>query len=177
MEINVTRKAVYLDRELTDEEKQSSEVHHVRGPRPGPDLTDGDIESRAHRIHIPADQGEVCITIEPSTEHLGQLYVNIQFEGRYEKPTGADDDRRRHDSCQHGQNRVLVSSSRWLEELLAQISAAGVRWDVALDARPCPGATVPVALEAAVAALHGVAVDTAVAHGTTVENLNQIEGR
>ena len=44
-----------------------------------------EIEKEAKRKFLPAGQGQLCITIEPGTERLGQIFVNVKdLEGAAE---------------------------------------------------------------------------------------------
>jgi hypothetical protein len=121
---------------------------------PGPDLVDREMEDREYRTRRikEADQGLLCVSIEPGEEHLGELYVNTQFEAQVGE----------YDRCQTAQNRVLIRNSGWMKDILAEISAEEVEWQADFFARPCPHAHVPVALERAEHVLETRALGTGV---------------
>jgi hypothetical protein len=144
--LEVKKKMVYLNRELTSEEKKSDDPRYVRGafPEPDmadyPDMADHHIESDDFRMYLEPDEGKLCISIMPGYQEIGELYINIQFEGSKGK----------REYCMNGQNDLLLNSSVWLKEIVGEFIG---HWDVDIAATPCPKTDVKVEVDLAAAIL------------------------
>jgi hypothetical protein len=112
---------------------------------PGPDLVNYEIRDKEKRLGLRDGQGMISITVQAGSGSIGELFVNIQFEGPSGKP----------DLCMAGQNELLEQASGWLHEILEKLSPEGGGWQLRVDAQPCPQATVELALDRAVSLLQG----------------------
>jgi|GEM_PF-3846965 len=139
---------IYVDRPLTPEEKVDGKF--VQGTAPGPDLVNPEIVEHEHRRDLDTGEGIICIAVRPG-ETLGELYVNVQFEGQIGK----------YEDCMAGHNRLLLQASDWLRGALEQLLPQDATVDVELVASPCPDAkTRPPVENAALTILEGRIVYT-----------------
>jgi hypothetical protein len=115
-------------------------VPHVRAELPGPNMTNLEIEDPARRAKLKPEEGDICVSVMPGDDRIGDVRVNLQFEGK----KGA------HDLCMLGHNDLLEQTSGILKELFDDL---GGEWEVTLGSKPCPAAKVPVRLEVAAVAL------------------------
>ena len=130
MSIKVVHKAVY-NREMEPGKRSIP-------PSGNPDASAAEMPNRSLeaddlRNRLKDNEGWLCVGVQPGSE-LGEVYVNVQFEG----PKG------KYDVCMAGQNHVLTTAASWLEEAIGEL---GGEYDVAIESEPCPKATVPVAIE------------------------------
>lgn len=111
--------------------------HPDESAPPGPDLVDYEIQDERFRERLDEREGWISIAVCPGEEKIGELYVNVQFEG----PRG-DPDR-----CMGEQNMLLQEASVWLKEFLEKMSPEGAKWNLRFDAQPCPKSTVALAID------------------------------
>ena len=135
MGFNVMEKKIYLERELTQKEKNAKDVHYFKGKLPGPDMVNREIEGDNARRGLKDKEGHLCVSVQPGNE-LGELHVSVQFEG----PKG------KYDLCMEGQNDLLLKSGEWLKEILSNFD---LDWDVTIEAQPCPKASVELNINGA----------------------------
>ena len=112
---------------------------------PGPDLVDYDIQDGPKRLRLKKGEGLISIAVQAGDAAIGDLYVNIQYEGPKGQP----------DLCMAGQNALLESASEWLHRLLEELAPEDGGWNLRIDAQPCPKATVGLRLDRAVQRLEG----------------------
>lgn len=147
--VTVNKKTIYSDKKPTKDEATAeivyrkpetavSQKHHVL---PKPNMVDLQIEDREERIRIPDGEGNIAISIQHG-EDLGELYVNIQFEGTYGQ----------YEFCLNGHNDLLLTTSEWLYELLGEFAA---EFDAEITSEPCPHPEQRVALVEATQRLNG----------------------
>ena len=105
-------------------------VEFVEGIYPGPVLKDLEIESCAVRRGLKSDEANICISVQPGEEKIGQLHFCVQHEGK----------KGLTDACMEGQNDLAGQVSQWLGELLED---AEEPWTFEIHAQPCPKADAP----------------------------------
>jgi hypothetical protein len=127
----------------TDAEDSSvCPVEYVEGGYPGPVLKDLDIESDPVRRGLNADEANICISVQPGDEKIGQLHVCVQHEGK----KGLTDE------CMRGQNDLARHLGDWLNELFAD---SPERWTFEIHAEPCPKAKEPLRVQELAARVEG----------------------
>jgi len=113
---------------------------HERAPMPGPDMKNAEIEATKVRRRLAEDIAKICVAVMPGDEHIGDVYVNVQFEGR----------KGLHDPCMQGHNELLTGTARVLKDIFDEL---GGDWEATLASQPCPTTSVSVALQRAQTAL------------------------
>ncbi len=110
-------------------EVERTDVHESTASLPRAELVDHEIEAHCYRKGFEADEGVFCVTIQPGDE-LGQLHVNVQFEGPIHN----------YEFCMDNQNDVLLNVAEWLRDFLVGEEGLGGDFVVDLDGAPCPEA-------------------------------------
>lgn len=137
--VSVTEMVVISELAPTSEEEADKLQYRKAGDIPTPELIDRAIEDREERRQIPANGGLISITVLPGDE-VGQLAVNVQFEGPYGD----------YDLCLENQGDLLKAASTWLGELLKEL---GGEFDIRIVAKPCPNTDKRLPLKHAAALL------------------------
>lgn len=141
--VRVTKKAVYSDKQASEEEQQQR-VQYGPGELRIPDAINKDIEDSDFRRLIPLGHGEICITVMPGDE-LGELSFNVQFEGT----------KGEHEFCLRQQDALYQDVSEWLGQVLAELPAD---FEAEIEARPCPHPDIRVQVDAGARRLAGQSV-------------------
>jgi hypothetical protein len=121
-------------------EETGFEFHPGTPAPPGPDLVDYDIQDGPARLRLKENEGLISIAVQAGDSAIGDLYVNIQYEGPKGQP----------DLCMAGQNALLENAGDWLHKLLEELAPEDGGWRLRIDAQPCPKAKVALRLDRAV---------------------------
>lgn len=114
----------------TDGRTQDYEVEFVPSKYPGPELKDTEIEEPRVRAGLNRDEANICISVQPGEEELGQIFICAQHEGK----KGLTDE------CMRGQNNLAESIGDWLNDLFEDSPQP---WTFKIHAEPCPDAQEP----------------------------------
>ena len=140
-----SKKAYYPEGKLPPPEKRPANTECVTGRPKGPNLTNGEVESHDFRFGFDKEDGVICIRVMPG-EALGEVYVNIQYEGPIDRGKGEPN------LCMKGQNDTLLRVSAFLKDLFGDVAG---KWKLSIDSQPCPKADDPPRLHEAAAVLEG----------------------
>lgn len=148
MGLKVRKKTVYFDSPEEAASRYPEDVEIRQGEMDGPDMRNFEIEKDCNREQLESGSGNVCITVTPGEEQIGELFFNIQYEG----PKGAVDE------CMNGHNSLLCDTSEWLEEIFGRDS--DIQWDVVMESRPCPKSATRVEFQKAQEKIEAVKPET-----------------
>jgi hypothetical protein len=133
--VRVTEQVIISDRQPTEAEQAAGVVYDPAARLAHPEMINTEIQDRAMREAIPSGMGKISVSIQPGAR-LGQLVINVQFEGR----------RGHYDFCVNEHNRLLLEVGDLVQEILGEL---GGYFDVKLCSLPCPQASQPVTLDLA----------------------------
>lgn len=146
MTIEVASKKVFSNRDATPDEQAAGVEYISGGSLREPDLIDRDIEDGSVRSKLDKDQGNIAITVLPG-ENLGQLSVNVQFEGKSGE----------REICLQEQDKLLQEAAVWLEDILSDF---GCDFKADIEALPCPHAVARLQIGLATKRLMGLNVES-----------------
>ncbi len=149
--VAVTKIVVYSDRKASEDEVKDEITYDPQGDLTCPEAVDTAIEDPESRSKLPANAGNISLTVVAGDE-LGDITVNIQFEGK----------RGLHDQCLRNSGSLLDAASTWLGEILGELDG---EFDLEIEAKPCPHAAERLPLKRA--------AENLVGHGRNLE----VEGR
>jgi len=166
MSLKTRKKVIYWDRQLTPKEQNSTDPRYVQGTPEGPKMVDETIKADEVRMPLNKDEGNLCIGVRAGNSQIGELYVNVQFEG----PKG------QADLCMAGQNDLFLHSSEWLKEIFSQFPD---NWEVDIEAEPCPKTKIKLQIDQAAQVLEGnltlLAIPNKVLNPVVVSNKHHTE--
>jgi hypothetical protein len=137
MALKVTSTTVYVPETKKPAGQAEPAGVNYSTEKPPPAVTqmvDHEIEKHEFRENLASGEGQLCITVEPGDDELGQISVGVQFEGQI----GA------YNKCVEQQQLELEHAAAWLEAFFDQL---GGDFEVSVAAVPCPKATDPLKLE------------------------------
>lgn len=117
---------------------------------------EADLEDRNLRMPFRAGEGFLQISVKPGSERLGEIQIEIQFEGEVGKPA----------QCGHEHSEHFLAEMARLEDILEEILDADADFECQIAALPCPA--VPIELKEERGIVIPVCIDTEVATGNTV---------
>jgi hypothetical protein len=183
MEIKTGQKRVYVDSSLQAEfaAEQSIESIVYEGNAktgegsnyPGDKLEDKHYRSDEFRSGLNRHEGVLCITVKAGSAFLGDIELCVQYEGP--KDSGKDEP----DLCVHRQNDLMLHAANWIQSFLQENMAPDSKWEIDMDAHPCPKSKVPLQLPQMLLLVEGkttlqnalkVNVDSTVEHNPHVGN-------
>lgn len=170
MSLKTRKKIIYWDRPLTDQEQASTDPRYVQGTPKGPKMLDKTIKADEVRMPLNKDEGNLCIGVRGGSNQIGEIYVNVQFEGP----------KNQADICMAGQNELFLQSSDWLKEIFGEFQA---NWEATIEAEPCPKTAIKLKIEQATQVLEGnltlekALSETKHEENVVISNRYQIENR
>jgi hypothetical protein len=147
MAITVTSKKIYSDKDPTEDERIAGVEYVKNGGLAEPELVDKRIENEVLRMRLPKDEGNISITVMPG-ERLGQMSVNIQFEGKSGE----------REFCLKEQDTLLQHAADWLNDILSDF---GCDFKARIESLPCPHAEARLQIDLAARRLEGAQLETA----------------
>jgi len=115
-------------------------------PDDGQDSTDGHIENQEFRANeLKSDEGILSVVVAAGDEQIGDIFIGLQVETHIGQST----------LCIAKHNDLLDKAGRWLHDVLTEITPEGTRFDVRINARPCPKHPHAMQIHQAVRSLRG----------------------